>query len=424
MSLNHRFFRPLAGCSCLLVSCFLALSSQAVAQSSCDPILESPSGPVRTYRLETRTVVEKVPVTRYREVKKTEMRTRQVVKRVPVRETSSRQVTETRLRPVTQTRYREEVSEKTVYDTTTEYREQQQLRYTTRSQTAYYDQTQVVQKPVTTTSMINETITTLKPVTTLEQQLVDRGGVENQLVYRPGMTSNRLGWVRSGYLADPVTGQMSYQRGGLRWIPQQNPGTYQVQSTYVPRYESQTVQRTTLQPQTQVVQRPVTTTQYVNETVTRKIPYTTQQVVPEVTVTRVPYTVRKPRVIREVKRIPYTETTYVEETATRTIPTETVTYRYETVNEQYPVEVTTLEPYTEYLEQQKVVSEWVPVGESAVSKKPALKMEKVDAADRPPVLSDQEARKAADEGAPVQKKVDQDSSDSGKASSGEPAKKE
>ena len=113
-----------------------------------------------------------------------------------------------------------------------------------------------------------------------------------------------------------------------------------------------------------------------------------------------------------------------EETATRTIPTETVTYRYETVNEQYPVEVTTLEPYTEYLEQQKVVSEWVPVGESAVSKKPALKMEKVDAADRPPVLSDQEARKAADEGAPVQKKVDQDSSDSGKASSGEPAKKE
>ncbi|MEC9092967.1 MAG: hypothetical protein VX438_09700, partial [Planctomycetota bacterium] len=211
----------------LSVCVWLVFSTQVDAQVIGGPISVGPPVKVQTYRLENRTVIDRVPVTRYKEVKRTEMRTRKFVEKVPVQETSAREENYTYLKPVTQTKYREEIVEKTVWESTIEYREERHTAYKAVTETSHYDQSYVVQKPVTTTKTVNETITSLRPVTTYQQQIVDRGGYQNQWIYRPGNVTNRLGFVRPGYLADPRTGQLAYQLGGIRWVPQQNPGIYQ-----------------------------------------------------------------------------------------------------------------------------------------------------------------------------------------------------
>jgi hypothetical protein len=353
-------------------------------QIICDPIPSYPSpvasAPIesKTYRLVTRDVVQEVPVTTYKEVVKTEMRTETCTEQVPVRETSTREETITTLKPITETKYREETIERTDWESSTQMQEERITSYKPVTETSYRDETTVYQKPVTSTTMVNESVTTLKPVTTYNQQLVDYGGVQNQMTYQPGNVRNRINWVRSGYMADPRTGQLAYQRGGLRWVPQQGPGVYQVRPTYVPNVVQQVVPTTTYQPQTQVVQRPVTSTQYVNETVTRKVPVTTRKLVPETVIRQVPVTVRKPVLKREVRRIPYQETRYVSETSVRKVPVENVTYKSVTRTREIPVRVVELVPVTEMVKQTRRVSEWVLIEDRRVASRPTVNKPAVD----------------------------------------------
>lgn len=369
-------FFSLRGSLVILLTVFAFSTSVSAQQSGYDVLPVAPTA-AKHYRLETRQVVKQVPVTTYKEVVKTEMRTRSYVVKVPVRETSTREESHTVLKPVTETKYREEIVDRTVWETTTETQQQRYTTYKPVTETTYREETSVVQKPVTSTTMVNESVTTYKPVTTYQQQMVDRGGVQNQLVYRPGSTRKRINWVDSGYVADPVSGQLTYQRGGLKWISQQAPGVYQVQSQYVPNLQSQTIPTTTLQPQTQIVQRPVTRTEMVNETVSRRIPITTQKMVPEVHVQNIPVTVQKPVVKREIRRIPFTETRYVEQTVVKKVPIETVTYKYETRTEQYPVKVSEWVKMTEMVETTELVSQWVPIEETRIDNQPSRLMKKV-----------------------------------------------
>jgi hypothetical protein len=121
-----------------------------------------------------------------------------------------------------------------------------------------------------------ERITVKKPL--LEKMI----RVEQNIVYNPVLiptpfqpATNSLGlsipqrkiqWNRGGYRVDPMSGQATYQRGGLRWnTDSTNSTANQKPLPYVPAFS--------YQPEVVETRTPVYVTRYVDEVVTRKIPH-------------------------------------------------------------------------------------------------------------------------------------------------------
>jgi hypothetical protein len=274
------------------------------------------------YRIEYRTVYERQPFTTYRLQQETVMQARQVTTHKPIWES------ETRVRRVakpvlnTETRVQQVTVRKPVMDTETR------------------TQQRVVRRPITEQVMQNRTYVTKEPVTTMHTQYVDQGQYVDQYVLEQGNVRNRLQWLPGGYVPNPATGTMVYQRSGFHWVPTQSPGRYQVQRQYVPNVVAQEVPVTTYQDRVVNEQVPVNVTRYqdevvneqyqvqvckyVDEVVNRPYQVTTQSVVYE----DQPYEVKVCKWVAETStvQVPHTVSKWVAETGTRLVP-RTVTMR-------------------------------------------------------------------------------------------------
>ena len=270
------------------------------------------------YRLETKIVYDKQPVTTYRLKHEIVNEERQVMKPVWQMESRVRRVA----KPVfeTETRVHRVTVRKPV--TTTETRVRQQI----------------VQQPVTTQVMKTQQRVVTQPVTTMHTQYVDQGQYVQQYVLQPGATRNRLQWLQGGYVQNPATGTMIYQRGGLHWVPTQSPNRYQLQQQYVPNVVAQQVPVTSYQQSVVNEQVPVNVTQYQQNVVNQEYqvqvckwvdevqdqPYqvTTQKIQYE----DEPYEVRVCKWVPDKQTVSYTVAKWVPETTTRMVP-RTVTQR-------------------------------------------------------------------------------------------------
>src|SRR6185369_15626158 len=112
-----------------------------------------------------------------------------------------------------------------------------QERYTMQRpvyETQMRDQQYTVQRAVQETVMQNQAYTAYQPITSYQTQYVDQG--QYVTAYQPTTpaTRNRLWCVPGGYQANAATGQMTYYRGGLRWVPTQGPTVLRPTTTYMP----------------------------------------------------------------------------------------------------------------------------------------------------------------------------------------------
>lgn len=128
-----------------------------------------------------------------------------------------------------------------------------------------------------------ERITVKKPVT---EEMVR---VEQNLIYKPviipssfqantaafptklSTPQRRIQWVPGSYRVDPISGQMFFQRGTLRWNTLSNN-----LPVFQPTQPNMSVYA--YQPEVVETRTPVTVTRYVDEIVTRRIPYEPQVV--------------------------------------------------------------------------------------------------------------------------------------------------
>jgi len=200
----------------------------------------------------------------------------------PAYETIYEEQTVTSQRPVyeTETRVRRYTVAKPVSETST-----QMKRYTVRKQvleTETRTQERLVRRPVTEQVMQNRSHVVYDPVTTMQTQYVDQGSFVDNYVLTPGVSRNRLQWLQGGYVQDPATGTMVYQRAGFHWVPTAPPATYQVQRQYVPNIVAQEVAQTTYQQRVVNEQIPVNVTRYVDEVVQEPIQVQVSKVVDEV----------------------------------------------------------------------------------------------------------------------------------------------
>ncbi len=320
--------------SILVITAWLVGSSQTMAQ---DPCVQ--------YQLVPRTIYEQKKVTTYREVMETQYQTQRTTSYKPVwtterrenrysvlkpvTETSFREERYTVLKPVTETGFREETFEETTWETITEMREEQVVEEKPIVETSFREEQVRVSKPVVETMMQEQNVTVYRPTTVNETQYVPGTTAVNSfnLAMTPGST--RLQWLQPGFRFDPVTGQNVWQRAGLHWV--QSPATayYVPQTTLMPTVTPQTVQRTSLVPETVVRKEPVQVTRYVDEIITRKVPVETRRTERQIITRKVPVQVQKPVKRLVTKRIPIERVTYERQEMVRKVPV--TEQRFETV---------------------------------------------------------------------------------------------
>lgn len=196
------------------------------------------------------------------------------------------------------------------YDTV--FDEQQVTSYRPVYETQMQERRTIVRTPLVETAMRDEAFTQLEPVTTFRQQAVDQGCWADQQVCVPGRVTNRLRWLDSACVVNPATGQTTYQRGGLAWVPEQAP--------------SQVVTQRVWRPNVVTVQIPQTT--YVQKVCTRKVPVQTYRLVDQEKVEQIPVqvcrmvahteTVRTPRTV--ARQVPVKYTCQIPRTIVRKVP--------------------------------------------------------------------------------------------------------
>ncbi|MBC8351928.1 MAG: hypothetical protein H8E66_08055 [Planctomycetes bacterium] len=261
----------------------------------------------------------------------------------PSYETIYEQQTITSQKPVweTETRMRRYTVAKPVNETST-----QMNRYTVRKavwDTENRTQRRVVRRPVTEQVMQNRSHVVYDPVTTMQTQYVDQGSYVDNYVLMPGVSRNRLQWLQGGYVQDPATGTMVYQRGGIHWVPTAPPATYQVQRQYVPNVVAQQVPQTTYQQRVVNEQVPINVTRY-EDTVVEE-PYQVQvckyvdEIVEQpvqITTQRVEYeTKEEPVRVRVCKWVTDTKTVQVPRTVMKWVQEKQIVPR--TVVERVPI---------------------------------------------------------------------------------------
>jgi hypothetical protein len=255
-------------------------------------------------------------------------------------------------------------------------------------------------KPVYETSYRTECHTVMQPVVTNQTRYVDQGCFSEQTTFRPDAPSTRLTWQSSGCFVDPVTGQTTYRNGGLYWA--QTPSTtgkYQVQKVWHPSVVAQTVQQTTLVPQTVTTQVPMQVCKYVPEQMVRKVPVQVCRMVTEQHTRKVPVTTYKTVCEERVEQVPYQVCRMVAEQQTIRVPRTVekrvpVTYTYNVSHvECYrvpldacgnPIETTAPSQNTYYSSPAKA-SEPTPAAMPTPAKRPA------DPADAKPTLDNHSA---------------------------------
>jgi hypothetical protein len=199
------------------------------------------------------------------------------------------------------------VEYETVFD------EQQVTTFRQVYETQMQERRTIVRTPLVETAMRDEQFTQLEPVTTFRQQFVDQGCWANQQVCQPGRVTNRLRWLDAACVVDPATGQSTFQRAGLAWVPEQGPSQVTVQRVWRPNVVA--------------VQIPQTT--YVLKVCTRKVPVQTYRVVDQERVEQVP--------VQVCRMVPQTETVRTPRTVARQVPVKYVCQVPRTVVRKVPL---------------------------------------------------------------------------------------
>jgi hypothetical protein len=311
--------------------------------------------PVTTYRQETQWVTEEQEVTTYEDVWVTEYET--VTSYKPIFETEERYETRIVRKPVWETQTQTSYEDVIEYETVTEDRQEIVLVPKTIRETKFREEQRVERVPVTQTYNQQEAVTTLKPVTTYRAELVDQGGYVDQLAYQPGRVTNRLQWTRPSWNYDPATGANYYQRRGFHWVPNQAPGTYSMQRTYVPNVVAQQVPVTNYVPETVIQQRPVQVTQYVDQVNTYRVPYEEVRTEFEQQIVNQPVTYQRPVTRRIEHQKPVQVLKWIEQEVQVPVKNQTVTYK--PIVEQKPVQVLKRIPQVKKVQVQRPVTQWV-----------------------------------------------------------------
>ena len=324
---------------CLFMTVFFGATSVLCAQDRCVSYKLVPqttyrTNPVTVSHLVNETVMEPKQITTYKPVWTRENRERRSVVLKPVVKTSHREERYLVRRPIIETKYKEQKIEETSYETVTEMREQRWLVEKPVVETQYREEQVVVRKPVTKTLIQTENVTTLKPVTVRETQYMAGATVRNDLVLETGR--NRLQWLRPGTYVDPLSGYAGYKRRGLHWVRNQQLA---LRPSLEPALIPYQVDRTTYQPETVRVQKPIQVTEYVDQYETRKVPVQVSKTSREILTTKTPVTVKKPVTTIRTERVPYKEVKYRQEILVRRVPVTETTYQRVEQVEPYEVEV-------------------------------------------------------------------------------------
>lgn len=321
---------------------------QGYAYSAAMPVEQT------TYRIVYQTVYEPVEITTYRTTCETQLEERKVVSYKPVWETQyreqrytvSRLVPETSVReervrvlkPVWETQYRDESYNVVRYVQETAEREERVRVLKPVWETSEREEVYTVMRPVKEVVYRTDYTTVTEPVVTYRTQYVDLGQYREQLVLKPGLFQNRLSWESGRPVVDPATGAVTWQPGGLYWVPN-NRGRYEVRQVWQPNVVAQTVPQTQLVAKSVPVQVPVEVTRYQPEEVRRKVPVQTCRMVEEEQVRKIPVTVTKPVVERVEKQVPVQVCRMVEEEQVRQIPVTVYKQVCEERVQQIPVQV-------------------------------------------------------------------------------------
>jgi len=325
------------------------------------------------YQVIPRTIYEAQKVTTYREVMETQYETELQWKPVwtterrerrykvlkPVTETSTREERYTVLKPVTETGYREQTFEETTWQTTTEMRDEQVVEEKPVIETSYREEQIRVRKPVTETMMKSENVTVYRPVTSNETRYVPGSTTVNGWGVATAPSATRLRWLPPTSYVDPLTGLPAFRRRGLHWVQSPSTAYYVPQTTVVAALTRQTVERTSLVPETYVQKQPVEVTRYVDEIQTRKVPVETHRTERQVTTRKVPVQVQTPVKRYITKRIPIERVRYERREVIRKVPVTRQRFEEEIRVEPYDVQVCRWEQ--KEVRAPKVVTRRIPV---------------------------------------------------------------
>jgi hypothetical protein len=350
--------------SALLIS--LVLVSAAKAQSPCQEYrLEYGTvydeRQVNAYRIEYDNALEERKITTFRPVWETEMRTQRRVVLKPVYETSEREEHYFVQRP----QWEEHIEDRS-YDVTrnvweTAEREERFIVNRPVWETQEREERYTVRRPVVETAERDEYYTVMDPVTTYRPVQVDQGGFAEQQVYQPGPVRNRLRWQSGTCVTDPLSGRTAYQRGGLFWVPEQQPGVVQTQRVWIPNVVTAQVPETTMVPRTEVRKVPVQVCRYQDEQVVRKVPVQVCRMVQQEEVRRVPYSVCKQVVEHVENKVPVRVCRMVNDEVVRKVPVTTTRYVQEEQVEELPVRVCRQEQVEQTVQVPVRVEKRVPV---------------------------------------------------------------
>lgn len=349
-----------------LLAVILTLGSLAQAQDVC-----------QEYRLEYGTVYDEQQVTAYRVEYEDVCEERKVLSYRPVWETELREQRRIVNRPVYETSEREEryFVEKPVWEEHVEDRSYDLVRNVFETheredrvivnrpvlETQEREERFVVRRPVIETSEREEAYTVMEPVTTYRPVQVDQGNYAEQQTYEPGAVRNRLRWQSGTCVVDPATGRTAYQRGGLFWQPEQQPGVVRTQRVWIPNLVTAQVPQTSLMPRTMVRKVPVQVCRYQEEQVVRKVPVQVCQMRQFEEVRRVPVTVCKQVVEHVVNKVPVKVCRMQREEMVRKVPLTTLRYEREEVVDQVPVRVCRQEAVEQTVRVPRRIEKRVPV---------------------------------------------------------------
>jgi hypothetical protein len=333
-------------------------SSRVVASIEWVPVKLTITRPVVRQDLVSETSYTTRDVTTTRPKWTTETRYRESVRKVPVVRERIISQTQTVERPVMETAYEERAVTETVMREVTETQQQRYVVQRPVTRTEYRDETVAVERPVERTVLQAEDVTTYRPVTQTQTVYSQSLVPVQQPATVSGGGSPYLQWQNRGWIADPVTGQQVWQRGGMHWV-RKEPVVCQTQTSYLPVVVPQQQTSTAYVPEVTRQYKPVTVTETARQYETRRVPYSVQATEEAIEIRDVPVTVRKPEVVTRIEKVPVNRLRYEQQTVTQQIPVrETV---YEEVREQVPYEVQVLKEISETSTEQvpHTVHRWV-----------------------------------------------------------------
>jgi len=216
-----------------------------------------------------------------------------------------------------------------------------------------------VQRAVQETVMQQQAYTAYQPVTSVQTQLVDQG--QFVTAYQPvqGKSHCCLRCIPGQCATNPVTGQSTYYRGGLRWVQQPAPMYMQPTSVYMPNIVQQQVATTSLQPITMTQQVPVTVNRMVDEVVTQQVPVSVQRIETTEETRDVQVSYQKPVTERIVNKVPVQTLRWEEQEQVRQVPFTVQRIEYEERVDQFPVKVCRYVNETRAVQVPRTVSKWV-----------------------------------------------------------------